>query len=66
MFELAPAPMILLDSTGHIVRVNEAMLSDSGVGEEKLVGRTLAGLSRDPDPRISGRLMHQLLQGSPT
>jgi PAS domain S-box-containing protein len=64
MFEFAPVPMVQLDSSGHIVRVNNAMLRNVDVAEEKLVGRTLAGLSRDPDPRISGKLMYQLLQGA--
>jgi PAS domain S-box-containing protein len=64
MFELTPVPMVQLDNTGHIVRVNDAMIRDVNVPEEKLVGRTLAGLSRDPDPRISGKLMYQLLQGA--
>jgi PAS domain S-box-containing protein len=63
-FELTPVPMVQLDNSGHIVRVNDAMLRDVNVAEEKLVGRTLAGLSRDPDPRISGKLMYQLLQGA--
>jgi PAS domain S-box-containing protein len=64
MFDLTPVPMVQLDSRGHIVRVNDAMLRDVNVAEEKLIGRTLAGLSRDPDPRISGKLMYQLLQGA--
>jgi len=63
VFEQAIAPMMQLDSSGHVVRVNEAMLRDCGVAEDKLVGRTLAGLKRDPDPRISGKLMSQLLDG---
>jgi PAS domain S-box-containing protein len=64
MFDLTPVPMVQLDNTGHIVRVNEAMLRDVNVPEEKLVGRTLGALSRDPDPRISGKLMYQLLLGA--
>ena len=63
LFELAPMAMVQLDSTGHIVRVNEALLKESGVAVESLVGRTLTGLSMDPDPRIAGKLMHKLLQG---
>jgi PAS domain-containing protein len=58
--------MVQLDSTGHIVRVNEALLRESGVAVESLVGRTLTGLSMDPDPRIAGKLMHKLLQGGTT
>jgi PAS domain S-box-containing protein len=63
LFEMAPIPMVQLDSTGHVVRVNDALLKESGVAVESLVGRTLTGLSMDPDPRIAGKLMHKLLQG---
>jgi PAS domain S-box-containing protein len=66
LFELAPMAMVQLDSTGHIVRVNDALLKESGVAVESLVGRTLTGLSMDPDPRIAGKLMHKLLQGGTT
>ncbi|MGD0627961.1 MAG: response regulator [Terracidiphilus sp.] len=66
LFELAPMAMVQLDSTGHIVRVNDALLRESGIAVESLVGRTLTGLSMDPDPRIAGKLMHKLLQGGAT
>jgi PAS domain-containing protein len=66
LFELAPLAMVQLDSSGHIVRVNDALLRESGVPVESLVGRTLTGLSMDPDPRIAGKLMHKLLQGGAT
>jgi CheY-like chemotaxis protein len=66
LFDLALTPMIQLDGSGHIVRVNQALQRESGVGEKALIGRTLCELSRDQDARISGRLMHQLLQGNPT
>jgi CheY-like chemotaxis protein len=66
LFELAPLAMVQLDSTGHIVRVNQALVRESGVAVESLVGRTLTGLSMDPDPRIAGKLMHKLLQGGAT
>lgn len=66
LFELAPMAMVQLDGTGHIVRVNQALLKESGVAVESLVGRTLTGLSMDPDPRIAGKLMHKLLQGGTT
>jgi len=66
LFEMAPMPMVQLDSTGHIVRVNQALLRESGIAVESLVGRTLTGLSMDPDPRIAGRLMHKLLEGGAT
>jgi PAS domain-containing protein len=66
LFEQAPMAMVQLDSTGHIVRVNQALVRESGVAVESLVGRTLTGLSMDPDPRIAGKLMHKLLQGGAT
>jgi len=62
-FELAPTAMVQLDSTGHVVRANRALLCEAGVGVERLLGRTLTSLSLDPDPRIAGRLMHKLLGG---
>ena len=55
--------MVQLDGNGHIVRVNQSLLRESGVAAESLVGRTLTGLSSDPDPRIAKQLMHKLLQG---
>jgi len=66
LFEHAPMAMVQLDSTGHIIRVNQALVRESGVAVESLVGRTLTGLSMDPDPRIAGKLMHKLLQGGAT
>lgn len=62
-FEMASLPMVQLDGNGHIVRVNQSLLRESGVAAESLVGRTLTGLSADPDPRIAKQLMHKLLQG---
>lgn len=62
-FELAPTAMVQLDSTGHVVRANQALLWEAGVGVERLLGRTLTSLSLDPDPRIAGGLMHKLLGG---
>jgi PAS domain S-box-containing protein len=61
-FDQAPMAMVQLDSDGHIVRVNQALLNESGVAAESLLGRSLAGLSMDPDPRIACDLMHMLLQ----
>jgi PAS domain S-box-containing protein len=66
LFEMAPMAMVHLDTSGHIVRVNQALLHESGISMEKLVGRTLTGLRMDPDPRIAGFLMGKLLQGSTT
>lgn len=66
MFEMAPIAAVHLDSTGHIVRVNQALLEEAGVAMESLVGRTLTGLSMDSDPRIAKLLMHKLLKGGTT
>jgi PAS domain S-box-containing protein len=62
-FDLAPMGMMQVDDNGLIMRVNPALLKESGVPVESLLGRTLTGLSMDPDPRIAKRLMHKLLQG---
>jgi PAS domain S-box-containing protein len=62
-FDQTPTAMVQLDGNGCIVRVNQALLRASGVAAESLVGRSLTGLSMDPDPRIAKDLMHMLLQG---
>ena len=62
-FDQTPTAMVQLDGNGCIVRVNQALLQASGVAAESLVGRSLTGLSMDPDPRIAKDLMHMLLQG---
>jgi PAS domain S-box-containing protein len=61
-FDQTPTAMVQLDEFGCIVRVNQALLRESGVGAESLVGRSLTGLSMDPDPRIAKDLMHMLLK----
>jgi PAS domain S-box-containing protein len=66
LFEMSPMAMVQLDSAGQIVRVNPALTRESGVAARRLVGRTLTGLRMDPDPRIAGKLMHELLEGSTT
>ena len=62
-FDETPTAMVQLDKDGRIARVNEALLLETGVKAERLLGRTLNGLSMDPDPRIGKDLMHMLLQG---
>jgi PAS domain-containing protein len=62
-FQQTHTAMVQLDENGRITRVNEAMLRETGVNAECLLGRTMTGLSMDPDPRISKDLMHRLLQG---
>jgi len=59
----AHTAMVQLDGNGCIVRVNQALQRESGVPAESLIGRSLTGLSMDPDPRIAKDLMHTLLQG---
>ena len=51
-FDLAPMPMIELDGDGRIMRVNAAMLHQSGAHESVMIGRSLTGLSMDKDPQI--------------
>ncbi len=62
-FDQAPMGMVHLDAEGQIVRVNPALLRAAGVAAESLVGRTLTGLSMDPDPRIAKQLMATLMEG---
>jgi PAS domain-containing protein len=62
-FDQSPTAMVQLDGDGRIVRVNQALQRESGVAADSLVGRSLTGLSLDPDPRIAKDLMHTLLQG---
>lgn len=62
-FHTAPIAMMQLDGSGCIVRVNRTLLDETGVPAESLVGRTLTGLSMDPDPRIARDLMQKLLHG---
>ncbi len=61
-FDHAPMAMVQLDDQGCIMRVNEALLQEAGLKAEILVGRSLTGLSMDPDPRISKDLMQMLLR----
>ena len=62
-FHTAPIAMMQLDASGCIVRVNKTLLEETGVEAECLVGRTLTGLSMDPDPRIARDLLQRLLHG---
>jgi PAS domain S-box-containing protein len=65
-FEEATVPMLQLDATGHIMRVNQALMRESGIAPERLIGRTIAGLSNDSDPLIAKQLMQKLLRGDAT
>ncbi len=61
-FDLAPMPMIQLDADGIIMRVNAAMLHQSGTHESVIIGRSLTGLSMDKDPQIGQVLFQKLLR----
>jgi len=61
-FDRTRCAMMQLDENGRIARVNEALLHETGVKAESLLGRTLTGLSMDPDPRIANDLVHKMLQ----
>jgi PAS domain S-box-containing protein len=61
-FELAPAPLVQLDDSGNIVRLNEAMLKKTGMDPALVVGRSLTAISMDSDPRIACDFFHKLLQ----
>ena len=63
-FDRTPMAMVQFDRAGRITRVNRALVEGVGVGAESLIGRTLTGLSMDPDERIAKDLMHKLLSES--
>jgi PAS domain S-box-containing protein len=61
-FDKAPMAMLQLDADGRIVRINEALLRESGIDPSRVVGRSLTGLNLDPDPRIASELVPRLLK----
>jgi PAS domain S-box-containing protein len=61
-FDHAPMAMVQLDEQGRIARVNQALLREAGMSAESIVGRSLTGLSMDPDPSISRVLLRTLLE----
>lgn len=63
-FDRTPMAMVQFDRAGRITRVNRALVEGVGVGAESIIGRTLTGLSMDPDERIAKDLMHKLLSES--
>lgn len=63
-FDRASMAMIQLDADGRIERVNEALLLETGISAEKVLGRTLTGLNMDPDPRIARDLIPRLLKNT--
>ena len=63
-FDRAPMAMIQLDAEGHIERVNEALLMETGISADRVLGKTLTGLNMDPDPRIARDLIPKLLKNT--
>jgi PAS domain S-box-containing protein len=63
-FDRAPMAMMQLDAQGRIERVNEALLKETGIPAERVLGRTLTGLNMDPDPRIGKELIPRLLKNA--
>jgi len=61
-FDSAPMGMVQLDARGRLMRINDAMLREAMLPEDSLIGRTLSELLTDPDPLVSRRFMHMLLQ----
>lgn len=66
LFDAASLSMMQLDSRGYIVRVNQALLRETGVDADSLVGRNLAALCKDPDPSIAKKLIGKLLHTEST
>ena len=61
-FDNAPMAMVQLDGEGRVMRINQKLLSDSGLPMERLVGRSLTALLADPDPHITKQFVFRLLQ----
>jgi len=66
LFDQAATSMVQMDSSGYIVRVNQALVNETGVEVECLVGRSLSELSQDSDPRIARQLVGRLLHAGET
>jgi PAS domain S-box-containing protein len=62
-FDHAPMAMVQLDAFGNITHVNKALVREAGISASTLLGRSLTGLSMDPDPRIAKELMNKLMDG---
>jgi CheY-like chemotaxis protein len=60
-FEAVSMPMVQLDGNGHILRVNEALIRETGLAAESLLGKTLKQLGESPDPLIANVLAPRLL-----
>ena len=63
-FDRAPMAMMQLDAEGRIVRINEALLVETGISAGRVLGKTLTGLNMDPDPRIAKDLIPKLMKNT--
>jgi PAS domain S-box-containing protein len=54
-FDNGPLPMMQLDGNGRVMRINQRFLDDAGLPMECVVGRKIADLMADPDPRITSQ-----------
>ena len=61
-FDNAPMAMVQLDGEGHIMRINQKLLLESGLPMEQLIGRSLTALLADPDPLITKHFVYRLLR----
>jgi DNA-binding NarL/FixJ family response regulator len=60
-FEAISMPMVQLDGNGHILRINQALIRETGLAAESLLGKTLKQLAESPDPLIANVLAPRLL-----
>ena len=60
-FEAISMPMVQLDGNGHILRINQALIRETGLAAESLLGKTLKQLGESPDPLIANVLAPRLL-----
>ncbi len=64
-FDLNSAPMVQLDGNGRVLRVNQALVRETGIAAESLLGSTLVELSQNSDPQIAKMLIPRLQGGAP-
>ena len=64
-FDSSPIPMVQLDGHGRVMRINRKLLSQADLPMELLIGRRLADLIHDPNPRITQRFLSMLLRPHP-
>jgi len=64
-FDRSLTAMMHVDSFGRITRVDLALLEQSDIAPDLIVGRSITALKLDPDPRISVDLVNKLLRDGP-